>query len=233
MTQSGSSRYSERRLGRYLFLVNNSPKLFRAMDDLAQLEQPVSQGNALTIEYLHQVLAKLFPHWDNAELHGTGADAALLMQTFHDLHYTSRRGGILPSMAKRHRVANLSPALKLAREHAESHPDTCFLVRSSELPNTMRELVSEQYYVVVPLAAQFDESWIYHPSATNVCFDPLVFTDSPSFNDIRMMLTVKHGVMFDYEALKESVFRRFRAELPVVYISRASSTLITYPFQPF
>lgn len=230
---SGSRQYFERRLGRYLCLAYDSRKLFRAMEELAQAEQSDSPMNALDAEHLQEVLKKGFPRRNDIELDDTLADAGLLMRTIRDFPSAWGPGGKLLAVPKRHRVANRSPALVLAHEYAKSQTDTCYLVRSSELPDTMHELVAERYCVVVPLAAQFDESWMFHSSATNIRFEPLVFTDAPSFNEIRMMLAVQDGVMFDYEAMTGSVFRRFRAEFPVVYVTRSSCLLVSYPFQPF
>jgi hypothetical protein len=230
---SGSQQHFERRLGRYLSLANDSRKILRAMEELAQREQSDSAVNESDSRHLQEVLKKRFSRWNDAVLHDTLVDAGLLIRTIRDFTSAWASGGKLLATPKRHRVADRSPALVLAHEYAKSQTDTCYLVRSSELPDTMRELVAERYCVVVPLAAQFDESWIFHSSATNFRFEPLVFTDAPSFNEIRMMLAVQDGVMFDYEAMTGSVFRKFRAELPVVYVTRSSSLLVSYPFQPF
>jgi hypothetical protein len=233
LKESDSVRYFERRLGRYLALAERSVKLFRATEKLVEHASSRRSAQDCANERLSQALAKTFPGWNTADVQDTVADAALVMQSLRNFEWICNSEARLALAPERHRVANLSPALMLAREQAEAQPDTCFLLHSSELPDTMRELVAERYCVVVPLAAVFDESWIFHSSTANFSFDPLVFTDAPTCNDVRMMLTAEERVMFDYEALAGSVFRHFRAELPVVYASRSSCTLVTYPIQPF
>ncbi|TXC79110.1 hypothetical protein [Paraburkholderia azotifigens] len=207
--------------------------LFRAMEGHAQHAASWQSAQDCANEHLNHALAKTFPGWNTADVQDTVPDATLVMRSLRDFTWTWNSEERVALAPKRHRVGNLSPALALAREHAEAQPDTCFLLHSSELPDTMRELVAERYCVVVPLAAVFDESWIFHSSTENFSFEPLVFTDAPTCNDVRMMLTAEQRVMFDYETLAGPVFRRFRAELLVVYASRSSCTLVNYPVQPF
>ncbi|TXC80597.1 hypothetical protein [Paraburkholderia azotifigens] len=233
LTQTGSLAYFERRLGRYLSFVPDLRKIFRALEWHAGHSQPVKPENLPATMRLRLALATLLPSWNNAALDDVLADVALLTQMFPQYHHIQLDPSKVRPTPTRYRLPNLTPALELIHEQAESNPDSCFLIDASELPDSIRTLVAERHCVVIPVACAFDESWIFNSAPDNMNFHPLVFTDAPSFNDVQMMLSVQREVMFDYDALTESLFRKFRAELPVVYVSRSSGALVTYPFLPF
>lgn len=234
LINSGSANHFERRLGRYLCLAANHAKLLDALRRSAPYEQQSDWSpSAPSAQHLDHAIALVFPGWSSETRSDAFGDATLLLDALDRCKQAPKRDASTVNWTIRRRVAALSPALERARREAESTPDTCFIVSSRDLPEDMQRQVSERYCLVVPLSAIFDESWILHSRDEEFSFDQLVFTDSASFNDLRTMLTTQEGVMFDYEALQEHVFRRFRAELPIVYASKSSCVLVSHPLQPF
>ena len=234
LIDSGSANHFERRLGRYLCLAGNHAKILDALRRTSPYAERLDWSpSAPSAEHLDRAIALVFPGWSNETRSDALGDATLLLGALDRCKQAPKGGGSAVGRTIRHRVAALSPALERARQEAESTPDTCFILSSRDLPEDMRRQVSERYCLVVPLSATFDESWILHSRDEEFSFDQLVLTDSASFNDLRTMLTTQEGVMFDYEALQEHVFRRFRAELPVVYASESSCVLVSHPLQPF
>jgi hypothetical protein len=115
-----------------------------------------------------------------------------------------------------------------------ARPDTCFLVERNDAPQSLQEYIHEQVAVVVPLAAGSDAPWIFHCQDGRPIYRELVVEDGDGPISIPLMVGLERGrVLFDYEALRERLFGRLRAELPIMYVSSEATVLVTHPFQPF
>ncbi len=222
---SGVTAYFARRLGRFLFLAVNQERL------KAGYEEAVGQPVARPVEtapnsgFVRAALRHALPRWSTEAVEDSIDDAIILLDSWKSQNEKSEI--VKAQLARRYLVKELTPALQALRQRAKAvHPETCFLVSPCDAPKALRTYICEKIAIVIPLAATFDESWIFHCKDSGVSFRELVIEDAVAPPSIPVMMAFDSGrTLFDFEGLRERVFRHFRAELPVIYVSSRATVL--------
>ncbi|WP_233886325.1 hypothetical protein [Paraburkholderia flagellata] len=230
------SNYSElfaRRLGRTLFLAQRRDQLEQRFADTTGASLSGDSDAMERITAVRAAVRHVLPHWSGEAVEDVLGDAsALLVNTGQ-----SSSGQTITRAPSVHRyiVNELSPALEAVRRQATTaRPDTCFLVARHDAPQPLQEYIHERVAVVVPLVARFDEAWIFHCQDGRPTYREVIFDDGDGPLSMPVMFGLERSrILFDYEALREPLFRRLRAELSVMYVSSGATVLATHPFQPF
>jgi hypothetical protein len=230
--REGATTYFSRRLGRYLSIAQAILRIANGRSTDGPNAFNSASGRPATTDELDNLLELAFPNWILDARRDAVDDARLLCGALGNEIPLRRKVIKVQTVSRWHIQTTTCPALQLARDQVLSCSDTGFIVPTSALTDDFSQLIDETHCLVVPLKATSDESWRLHSSDGAIRFDHLAFT-SDAGNELRTMLSLDEGrVMFDFESLLES-FHRFRAELPILYVAKRSSVLVTYPIQPF
>ncbi|QGZ56855.1 hypothetical protein [Paraburkholderia acidiphila] len=233
LAESNYSKLFARRLGRTLFLAQRRDQLEQSFADTTGARLSGDSDAMERMTAVRAAVRHVLPYWSSEAVEDVLDDAsALLVSTVPLSHGQAITRA--PSV-QRYIVNELSPALKAVRRQATTaRPDTCFLVPRNHAPQPLQEYIHEKIAVVVPLVASFDESWIFHCQDGRPTYRELIIDDGDGPLSMSVMFGLERGrVFFDYEALRDPLFRRLRAELPVMYVSSGATVLATHPFQPF
>lgn len=233
LAESCCTRLFTRRLGRLLFLTQRRDQLSGHLAEITGASMPSDSDATAKLTAVRAAVRHMLPHWSSEAVEDVLGDASLLLANpgpFPGSEAVTRA----PSV-RRYIVEGLSPALETVRQLATAAPlDTCFLIAREDAPHSLQKYIHEQVAVVVPLGARFDESWIFHCQDGRPTYREIVIDDGDGPLSMPVMFGLERGrVLFDYEALREKLFRRLRAELPVMYVSSGATVLVTHPFQPF
>jgi hypothetical protein len=182
---------------------------------------------------VRETLRHAFPRWSEAALEDAISDATVILSRDEARKLMEQNRVTSAPLVRRHKIQELTPTLKNIRERAKGQQDTCYLISREEVPQPLQEFISESSVVVVPLFAGLDASFIYHSTANDFMFRELVIDEDDKPPLLPVMGVEGGRILFDFEGLRESVFRRFRSQLPVLYASQSAAVLATYPFQQF
>lgn len=223
------------RFGRYLALWGHARGCLETMHQAARDELACRHIDSPAREHIAAALRHCFPRWPDAARLDAMDDWIQLLSLWLHRTVASHGEGIEQDVSvSRYRTEDSSAMLDLVRLEGRKSPDTAFLISPQELPETIAGKVTEDVCVAVRLTTEFDASWAFHAKASEINFQPLAFDDSPTGNELKLMLALNNGlILFEFEMLSKSVFRNFRAELPIVYVSPSSAILTTYPFNQF
>ena len=235
LAKSGSAEVFVHRLGRFLLLAQRRDEL---SGYLAQAECKPKERDVDALgkrRNVREAIQRALPRWRGETVEDAINDAAVLLTSSHSFNAVGGCAVKHAPQVQRYMVPELSPMLKMVRQLAPTaQRDTCFLVARNDAPQSLQEYIHEQVAVVVPLAAKSDATWIFHCQDGRPTYRELVVEDSDGPISIPLMVGLERGrVLFDYEALRERLFDRLRAELPIMYVSSTETVLATHPFQPF
>ncbi|SDJ36614.1 hypothetical protein SAMN04487926_14538 [Paraburkholderia steynii] len=222
-----------RRLGRLLCLAERLEKIATHLYESGTHESSTAAYTKLDNSAVRETLRHAFPCWSKEVIADAVDDAAIILFRDETRALAGCNRVTSAPLVHRHRVQELTSMLEHIRERAKSKLDTCYLISRDDVPQSLREFVLEKSAVVVPLSANLDASFIFHSKNNGVLFRELVIEEDGTPPLIPVMGLDDGRALFDFEALRESVFRRFRAQLPILYVSKIETVLVTYPFQQF
>ncbi|MGF6505881.1 hypothetical protein [Paraburkholderia sp. 32] len=235
LAKSGSTELFGHRLGRFLLLAQRRDEL---SGYLAQAECKPKDRDVDALGKRRNVRAAIqraLPRWSEETVEDAINDAAILLTSSRSFNAVGGCAVKHAPQVQRYMVPELSPMLQTVRQLAPTaQRDTCFLVARNDAPQSLQEYMHEQVAVVVPLEAKSDASWIFHCQDGRPIYRELVVEYDDGTIAIPLMVGLERGrILFDYEALRERVFARLRAQLPIMYVSSVATVLATHPFQPF
>ncbi|WP_322008044.1 hypothetical protein [Paraburkholderia tropica] len=235
LAEFGSSELFTHRLKGFLTLAQRRDQLLR------HLALAKSQLNCHDVDKLdkrgvvRKAIQSTFPRWSGETVEESIGDAVILLGGSRLFETAAGYPVKHAPQVQRYMVTEISPKLQAARKLANAvQPDTCFLVSRSDAPRSLQEHIHEQVAVVVPLTAKSDAPWIFHCQDGQFTYREVLIEDGDGPISIPLLVGLERGrIFFDYEALRERLFNKLRAELPVLYVSSEATMLATYPFQPF
>ena len=232
--ESGFTALFARRLGRFLCLAEKLDELVKVLAEAADEKALPGTDTMENKDTVRAAVQRTFPRWSSEVVGDVIDDAVILLNALEPLASTSESEVVKAPLVKRYMVNEVTPALETVRRLAKIRFDTCFLVSRNDAPEPLSKYIHEKVAVVVPLVATFDESWIFHSTDVGISYQELVIDDGNRLPSIPVMMTLdERRVLFDFEALRESVFRSLRVQLPVMYVSTSATILVTYPFHQF
>jgi hypothetical protein len=233
--KSGSAELFGHRLGRFLLLAQRRDELsgYLAQAECKPMERDVDA--LCKRRNVREAIQRALPRWSGETVEDAINDAAILLTSSRLFNAVGGCAVKHAPQVQRYMVPELSPMLQTVRQLAPTaQRDTCFLVARDDAPQSLQEYIHEQVAVVVPLEAKSDASWIFHCQDGRTTHRELVVEDGDGPISIPLMVGLERGcVLFDYEALRERLFGRLRAQLPIMYVSSVETVLATHPFQPF
>jgi len=235
LAKSGSAELFGHRLGRFLLLAQRRDEL---SGHLAQAKCKPKERDVDALgkrRNVREAIQRALPRWSGETVEDAINDAAILLTSSRSFNAVGGCAVKHAPQVQRYMVPELSPMLQTVRQLAPTEQrDTCFLVARNGAPQSLQEYIHEQFVVVVPLAAKSDASWIFHCQDSRATYRELVVEDGDGPISMPLMVGLERGlILFDYEALRERLFDRLRAELPIMYVSSEATVLATHPFQPF